>query len=119
MRTVGVVAHHTASGYLPLLSFAQMMANGQPLPHMAPGGLDELNAREAVLHANTSKEEVLGLLDANCRAVAAGLGNLTDKQLDTVADFFGQQMTVEGMLNGILIGHTLEHVESMRAVMQA
>ncbi len=116
-RTVGVVAHHTASGYLPLLSFAQMMGNGQPLPHMAPGGLDELNAREAAVHANTTKEEVLGLLEANCHAVTAGLGAMTDGQLDTVADFFGQQVTVEGMIRGVLIGHTLEHVESIKAVM--
>ncbi len=118
-RTVGVVAHHTATGYLPLLSFAQMMATGRPLPHLAPGALDEMNAREAVEHAGTSKEEVLGLLDANCPTVTAGLANLTDEQLDTVADFFGNQMPVEGMIKGILIGHTLEHVESIQAVLHS
>jgi hypothetical protein len=117
-RSVGVIAYHTAKGYLATLGFAQMLANGQPLPQLAPDMLHQMNAREAVENAAVSKEDVLGMLDANCGAVVTGLNNLTDEQLDASGDFFGRQLTAEGVVAGLVLGHAREHLESIRLVLQ-
>ena len=118
-RSAGVIAYHTAKGYLATLGFVQMLANGQALPQLTPDMLNQMNAREAVEHAAVSKEDVLSMLDTNCGAVAAGLIDLTDAQLDAAGDFFGHRLTVEDLVAGVVVNHVREHVESIRLVMQA
>lgn len=116
-RSVGVIAYHTAQGYLATLGLAQLLANGQPMPQFTPDLLNQMNAREAAEHAAASKEDVLGLLDANCGTVAAGLANLTDEQLDVSGDFFGHPLTVEGAVAGLVVRHIREHIESIKSVL--
>ncbi len=100
------------------LNFAQILANGQPLPQLTPDLLDQINASEAAEHAAISKEEVLGMLEANSGAVAAGLNGLTDEQLDASEEFFGQRINVEGVVAGLVVSHVREHVETIRSVLQ-
>jgi hypothetical protein len=117
-RSVGAIAYHTAKGYLATLSFAQMLANGQPLPQFTPDMLDQMNAREAAEHADVSKEQVLDMLEAKSRSVAEGLSALTDAQLDASGEFFGHRLTGEGVVAGLVVSHVREHVESIRSVIQ-
>ncbi len=117
-RPAGVIAYHTAQGYLTTLAFVQMLAHGQALPPLTPAALEQMNVRQAAEHANANKEEVLALLEANCGAVTAGLNALTDEQLDALRDFFGHQVTVEAVVAGVVINHVREHSASIRSVLQ-
>ncbi len=117
-RPAGVIAYHTAQGYLATLAFAQMLAKGQALPPLTPEVLEQMNARQAAEHADATKEEVLALLEANCGAVTAGLSGLTDEQLDAEREFFGHKVTVEAVVAGVVVNHVREHGASIRSVSQ-
>jgi hypothetical protein len=115
-RPAGVIAYHTAQGYLATLAFAQMLAHGQALPPLTPAALEQMNTRQAAEHAEVTREEVLALLEANCGAVTAGLHDLSDEQLDAERDFFGRKVTVEAVVAGLVINHVREHSASIRSI---
>src|ERR1700730_13948323 len=64
-RTVGVVAHHMATGDLPILGLVQAIASGQPMPPITPEIINQGNAQHAQQFANVTKAETIQLLQQN------------------------------------------------------
>jgi hypothetical protein len=82
--------------------------------------IDANNARHARQFANVGKQETLALLRENRAALARSIRNLDDAQLErTMVTFDGHGMSVADMVQGAMIGHTQEHLASIRATVAA
>lgn len=115
-RTVGVLAHHAATSHLGVLGFIRLIVAGQPLPELSEDILNQGNAQHAIEHADCTPQEVLALLDSNGATAAAYVRGLDDGQLDRSAVLFGEQRTVQEVIEYLLIGHVYEHLRSMQEV---
>ncbi len=113
-RTAGVIAYHTAQGYLATLSLAQVIAAGEPLPVLTPEWMNAANAQQAAEHAHATRDEVLGLLEANYSTVVAALSALSDEQLAAPRDFFGHPATAEQGVAYLMIHHVADHAASIK-----
>jgi len=114
-RTVGVVAHHCATGDLPIGELVDVIAKSKPMPPLTPEMIDQGNAQHAVEFANVTKADTVAALQQNGIAAAAMVRALNDEQLDRSAQLFGEQWTAERAIQQILIGHITGHLESIRA----
>jgi DinB superfamily len=114
--TVGVTAHHLASGLEPVAGIVSTIVSGQSWGHFTRAMLDEMNARHAQEHAHCTKAETLALLKRGAAAAAAVVRGLTDDQLATSGTVFtdAPPMTAEQLITGGLIGHIDTHVGSIR-----
>ena len=114
-RTVGVVAHHVASGHATIGGLVQGFAAGMPAPGITPEMIDGRNAEHAQQYANCSKQETAELLDRNGAAATAIVRRLTDEQLARTGTIFGSDWTTEQVVERILIGHPQGHLAAIRA----
>jgi uncharacterized damage-inducible protein DinB len=114
--SAGVVAHHVAENHHALSGLVQLVANGQPLPNFTWDAIHQGNAEHARKHARTTKAETLELLRTNGAAAAAAVRGLTDAQLDRGASLMGGTMTAAELIERILIGHVVQHHDSIRGV---
>ena len=114
-RTVGVMAHHIASGHPVLSGFANMIANGEPLPPLTMEMVDQANAQFAAENADRTKDEALALLRSNGEAAANLVRGLSDEQLDRGATMFGAPWTTQSLIEAFLIGHPIGHNASIQA----
>ncbi|HEV8573604.1 MAG TPA: maleylpyruvate isomerase N-terminal domain-containing protein, partial [Dehalococcoidia bacterium] len=80
--TVAVAAYHIGEDAPLLVDFAQMVANGKPLPDFTVDAVDSMNGEQAARNANCTKQQVLELLRRNGAEAASALRGLTDAQLD-------------------------------------
>jgi hypothetical protein len=114
--TVGVTAHHLASGLEPITGIVSTIVSGQSRGTFTRAMLDELNARHAQEHANCTKAETIALLKSGAAAAAAVVRGLPDEQLATSGTVFtdAPPMTAEQLIISGLIGHIEAHVGSIR-----
>jgi Mycothiol maleylpyruvate isomerase N-terminal domain len=114
--TVGVTAHHLASGLDPVAGIVSTIVSGQSRGTFTRAMLDELNARHAQEHANCTKAETIALLKRGAASAAAVVRGLHDEQLATSGTVFtdAPPMTAEQLITGGLIGHIDAHVGSIR-----
>jgi hypothetical protein len=115
-RTVGVLAHHMATGDVPIGNIVQAIAGGKPVPPITPEMINQGNALHAQQFANVGKDETIAALRQNGSAAAALVRELTDEQLDRSADLLGTSWTAERAIQQILIGHIAGHTETIRSV---
>jgi len=113
-RTVGVVAHHVATGDVPISQLVLAVAKGQPVPPITMEMIDQANAQHAAQHANVTKEETVAALQENAKAAAALVRGLSDEELDRSATVVGNQWTAEDVINNILINHVRHHLNTMQ-----
>lgn len=115
--SVGVVAHHVAVGHEGIAGIIKTVSTGQPMPHFTMDMLHAMNAKHAQEYANCTKAETLALHKKNAAAAAALLRGLGDAELAKRATVLAGMppMSVEQIVNGILIDHIDEHVGSIRA----
>ena len=117
--SVGVTAHHVAQS-MPVISGAVLMiATEQPLPPLTPEWLEQQNAEHAKTQKDCTAQETLKMLRDNGAAAMTTLKGLSDEQLGRSASFFGQEMTAQGLAENVLLGHTMGHLESIRAAAKA
>ena len=118
-RPVGVVAHHVALVNGAFARIVEKLAAGEIYsPTMSWAEIDRGNAQHARDHAAVGKQETLDALRANGDAVAQGLRSLRDDQLERVAGTFGdRELTVAQVVEYVVIGHTAEHLASIRATL--
>jgi len=119
---VVVAAHHIALAYQPIAGMALKIANGQPLPPITPEMLDQMNAEHARECANVSRAETVALLRREGRAAADSVRDLTDEQLARTAVVTlagGQTFSADGMIEGALIGHAMDHGKSIQEAVLA
>jgi hypothetical protein len=114
---VGVVAHHVsqvqgfAAGALAGLTAAET-----PPVALTGQGIEENNARHARDFAGVGQPETLAALRENGAALARAIRGLDSEHLARSAFAFdGQELTAEQVVEGAVIGHFQEHLESIRA----
>jgi hypothetical protein len=95
----------------------QAFAAGTALPPITLDRMRDINSQQAAEHATVGKADVLGVLEANCGAVVAGLSALADMQLDATRDFYGYAVSVEAAVAYVLNNHIHEHYTSIRSIL--
>ncbi len=115
--TVGVVAHHVAEAHKGIAGLVERVATGQPLPALTMELFDRQNAEHAKQHAHCTRTETLALLRTNGTAAATTVRGLREDQLGRSASVLtgAPPMTVQQVIERILIGHVQEHLGSIRA----
>ena len=120
-RSVGVVAHHIAEVNQAFAGIVEALAAGKT--HSPRSSMEEVhrsNAQHAHDYAAVGKRETLDLLRANGAAVAQRLRSLGDEQLDHTAGVFGgRELSVEQVVQWVVIGHAGEHLAGLRATIAA
>lgn len=114
---VGVTAHHVAGAHEPISGMAKTVASGQALPPFTMAQLDEMNAKHAKDFAGCTKAETLALHQKGAASAAAIVRGLSDAELDRTGVLLTgmDKMTVQQIVEGVLINHVAEHLESIRA----
>lgn len=109
--TVGVQAHHIATGESAIAALIGDTAAGSPHPPMPPGKLDEINGRHAVAFADATLDETVALLRENGRIAARIYRGLTDGQLSrtTMLAVGAPEVTVTAMIEGMAIDEIERH----------
>jgi len=114
-RTAGQIAYHMAEVYHNVSGFIRMAVGGQPLPALTMADIHDLNAEQVAHSADMGRAATLEMLRQNSAATAALLRSLSDAQLDIDTGFLGYSMTVESLAQNALVGHTEEHLASIRS----
>jgi DinB superfamily len=120
--TVGVVARHVAGGhYGAIIELAKMIIAGKKLPEFTAEAINQMNAQHAGKHANCTKSEVLGLLDKNGAAMLSFVNGLSDADLGRSGHMAvaGGEISVEQLIDRLVIGSAGEHLASMKAAVGA
>jgi len=114
--TVGVVAHHIATGHEGIAGIIKTVAAGQSIPNFTLDKLHEMNAKHAQDFANVGKAETVALHKKNAAAAAAVVRGLSDQDLARSGTVLSGMpaMTVEQIVTNILINHVDEHYKSIR-----
>jgi len=114
---VGVVARHIAAGHFQAIGMAQTILRGEALPALTMDQVIELGNAHARDHADCTREEVQTLLKKNGDAAVAFVAQLSDEELDCKGqlDLFGGDVSVEQLVNHVIIQSGGEHLSSMQA----
>lgn len=113
--SVATTGHHIGTGHTGIAGFAAAIGAGGPLPPITMDMINEGNAQHAREFAMVDRETVIEKLRTDGAQAAAIVRGLSDDQLDRSGSFFGNTMTAEQVISGILIGHPREHLNNMRA----
>ena len=115
--TVGVVAHHMAGAHEGISNIIKAVAAGQSMGNFTMQMLHDMNAKHAQEHAGANKAETIALHKKNAATAAAVVRGLSDADLAKSSTVLSGMppMSVEQVINGILLGHIDEHVKSIRA----
>lgn len=115
--TAAALGSHIAYSYKGMLdNLIKPIVAGE---HVAPRGQEafaEMNARHAVESAAMPREQVVGLLQGLGQQTAEYLRSLSDEDLDRSTTFpsMDRPVSVEQLVDMVLIGHTKEHGQSLR-----
>lgn len=118
---VGFVARHVAWGMLAESRLIELAARGEPMPVFSIADIDESNRRNLAKHANPPRDETLALLRRESERAAAIVRGLDDTALDRTADlpaFSSEPITVENLVNDLLIWHVESHTAGVRAIVE-
>jgi uncharacterized damage-inducible protein DinB len=118
---VAVVAHHIAVVNRDFLWLLARLGAGEVLsPRSSMDDVHRSNAQHAHDFAAVGKPETLDVLRENGAAVAQAIRDLSDGQLDRTAGVFGgRELSTIQVVEWIVIGHTREHLASIRATISA
>jgi uncharacterized damage-inducible protein DinB len=118
--SVGVVAHHIATGHAGIARLVKNVAAGS-VPNLTMAALEQMNAQHAKEHAQCTKAETLELHKKNAAAAAAVVRGLSDAELDrSGSGLVGMPpMSTQQVVETILINHVNEHLGSIRAAVGA
>lgn len=113
---VGVTAHHVASSTGGLADFVRAMAAGQS-PSLSGDQLDAINAEHAKAFANCTREETVALARTTGADAAAAIRSLTDDHLAHTASFEAGPMSLQQIIEMIVMGHPDMHLAGIREAM--
>lgn len=113
---VGVTAHHVAVSTGALAGLVRAMAAGQS-PSLSPEELDRMNAEHAQTAANCTRDETVEIARTTGADAAEALRSLTDRQLTNTADMGHGPMTLQQVIEMIVIGHPGMHLAGIRAAL--
>jgi hypothetical protein len=114
---VGVTAHHVAGAHEPIVGIAKAVAAGQTLPPFTMQMLDEANAKHAKDFAGCTKAETLELHKKGVASAAAVVKSFSDADLAKSGTVMTGMpaMSVQQIVEGILINHVNDHLGSIKA----
>ena len=114
---VGVTAHHAAGAHEPISGMAKAVAAGQTLPPFTMEMLDQSNAQHAKDFANCSKAETVALNKKGMATASSIVKGLSDSDLQKSGSLMTGMpaMTVQQIIEGVLINHVNEHLGSIQA----
>jgi len=114
---VGVTAHHVAGAHEAIAGIMKTVASGQALPPFTMAMLDEMNAKHAKDFGGCTKAETLDLNKKGVTAAAGMVRGLSDGELDKKGTVLTgmPEMSVQQIIENILINHVQEHLGSIRA----
>jgi Mycothiol maleylpyruvate isomerase N-terminal domain len=114
--SVAVTAHHVAGSHEPIASIVKTVASGQTVPPFTMAQLDESNAKHAKDFAGCTKAETLALHKKGAADAARMVRGLSDAQLDQSGTvLIGMSpMSAQQIIEGVLINHVQEHMDSIR-----
>ena len=114
---VGVTAHHVAGAHEAIAGIMKTVASGQALPPFTMAMLDEMNAKHAKDFGSCTKAETLDLNKKGVTAAAGMVRGLSDGELDKKGTVLTgmPEMSVQQIIENILINHVQEHLGSIRA----
>jgi hypothetical protein len=112
-RPLGVIAHHVAVNEKVIMGRIQAVLHDAPAP---PADFKQINARHANEYADTTKAEVITLLQESGTQIAGDLRAIPDDMLDKAKELpAGGTMTVQQRIERVLIGHLTGHQGSIEA----
>ena len=114
--TVGVVARHVGDGHYRVVDLTRMIINGDPLPEWTVEDVVQMGNAHARKHADCTREEVLAILEQNCRSLVEYLATLTEDDLDRKGQIalIGGEVSAQQILEMLILHSGGEHLESMR-----
>ena len=114
---VGVTAHHVAGAHEPISGIAKAVASGQTLPAFTMQMLDEANAKHAKDFAGCTKADTLELHKKGVASASAIVKGLSDADLEKTGTVLtgAPAMSVQQIVEGILINHINDHLGSIKA----
>lgn len=112
--TVAATAHHIADSYATIGGLIQAAANRSPIPPTTRESIDKANALNAREYAACDRSTTTILLETNGAAAVGLIRGMPDEQLAHVAEISGRALTVEQMIERVLIGHVQQHFASIR-----
>jgi len=114
--TVGVVAHHMAGSHEGIANIVKAVAAGQSMGNFTMQMLHDMNAKHAQEHADATKADTIALHKKSAATAAAVVRGLSDADLGKSGTVLSGMppMSVEQVINGILLNHIEEHLKSIR-----
>lgn len=116
--TAAALGSHVGGGHHGIVEhLIKPIVAGESLPPLDQDSFDVPNARAAAENAAMPKAEVLEMLRAHGSVAAAYVRGLSDEDLDrttTMPAFGPDPVTAEQVIEWVLIGHPLEHGDSLR-----
>jgi hypothetical protein len=115
--TVAAVAHHAGEVQQAFTRIVERLARGETYsPQISMDQIHESNARHARDFAGVGKPEALDVLRASEAAMLRLLRALDDERLGAPAgDYGGNELSVEQVIEWVVIGHVREHLQSIQA----
>jgi hypothetical protein len=116
--TMVALACHVANVHSVGRDLVSTLATGQSLPRVTMEDVDRANAEGFARDAGCTREEALHRLAANGEEAAETVRGLTDEQLDRAGPFAlfgGATVSVQTLIEQILIGDPLGHLPSIEA----
>jgi len=119
--TVAALASHIAVSATGVLNFlVKPVSQGETLPPITPEQIHAGNAENARKYANRSKADAVADLRRYGAEASSYVRGLSDEELQRSAVLFfrPEPVTADFIIENVLVNHTLEHLESMRAAGQ-
>jgi len=115
--TVAVVAHHMAGAHEGIANIIKAVAAGQSMGNFTMQMLHDMNAKHAQEHAGATRADTIALHKKSAATAAAVVRGLSDADLAKSGTVLSGMppMSVEQVINAILLSHVEEHLKSIRA----
>ncbi len=113
--TAAALAHHIAEYHALISGLVTHVGVGSYESTLTAEQLDAMNAARATEFSATSKGTVIDLARQNGAGAASALRAMSESQLAATADFFGQNTTAAELVENLLIGHALTHLQSFKS----
>ena len=114
--TVGVVAHHVVDSFGLIAGWIEDLARGEEAVY-DHDAVDAHNAEHAREYAGCTQSETADAARRGGADMVRLVASLSDAQLDTVGIFNGNPRTPTQLIERVLIGHTKNHLGSIRSVL--
>lgn len=118
---VGVVARHVGDGHYQVVELAKMIIAGTPLPNWTMDAVVQMGNDHAREHSDSTREEVLTVLEANACSLNEFITTLSEDELDRQGQMalIGGNISAQGILELIILQSGGEHLKSIRATLSA